>query len=151
MDALARLVDELLSHDLTTDERIVAVFADFARETREPPGYLQALTVELEKDMATTELSDARTQLLDDELLRILQAGVTRREVRTDHPPQLLARMVGAMYLSTVRRWRSDPNDDVTEMFVRAARFAAESIASGRRPDGASRQRDDSSVALAQR
>lgn len=90
---------------------------------------------ELEKDMATTELSDARTQRPDGELLRILQAGVPRDEVRTDHPPQFLAATIGAMHLSTVRRRRSDPNDDVTEMFVRAARFATESIGPDRHPD----------------
>jgi len=139
MEMLARLVDELLSHDLTTEERLVAVFADFARETREPPGYLRALTAELEKDMATAELSDARTQRPDDELVRILQAGATRGEVRTDHPLRFLGGMVGAMYLSTVRHWRYNPDDDVSEMFDRAARFAAESIGPGRMPDTTSR------------
>ncbi|WP_016933875.1 hypothetical protein [Rhodococcus sp. R1101] len=89
--------------------------------------------------MATTELSDARTQGPDGELLRIVQAGVPRDEVRTDHPPQLPAAMIGAMHLSTVRRRRSDPNDDVAEMFVRAAHSAAESIALDHHPDGVCR------------
>ena len=46
--------------------------------------------------------------------------------------------MIGAIHLSTIRRWRYNPEDDVTEMFGRAARFAAESIGTTRSADAGS-------------
>ena len=48
-------------------------------------------------------------------------------EVRTDYPLPFLAQMVGAVYVSTVRHWRQNLDDD-TENFYRAAYFAADSL-----------------------
>jgi hypothetical protein len=42
--------------------------------------------------------------------------------------------MIGAVYLSSVRRWRQNPDHDVTETFDRAARYAADTLAPRERP-----------------
>lgn len=128
MESLATLIDELLARDITTAERIAGVFADFARESRRHPGYMRAVTGELERDLATPETSGDRTQLFDEQMQRLLAPGLERGEVRTDHPLPFLAQMVGAVYVSTLRHWRQNPDDDGTESFDRAARFAADSL-----------------------
>jgi AcrR family transcriptional regulator len=139
MDALSVLIDDLLAQELTTAERIVGVFSDFAQETRKIPGYLRALTGELEKDLATIEITTERTTGFENELLRLLAPGVERGEVRTDYPLPFLAQMIGAVYLSSVRRWRQNPDHEVTETFDRAARYAADTLAPRERPAGSGR------------
>lgn len=131
MDALTTLVDELLAKDLTTAERIAGVFADFARESRRYPGYMRAVTGEIERDLATPDTSRERTQRFDDQMLRLIEPGTEHGEVRTDYPLPFLAQMVGAVYVSTMRHWRQNPDDDGTENFDRAARFAADTLLPG--------------------
>ncbi|MCK8671341.1 TetR/AcrR family transcriptional regulator [Rhodococcus sp. HM1] len=131
MDALTTLIDQLLAQDLTTAERIAGVFADFARESRRYPGYMRAVTGEIERDLGTPDTARERTQRFDEQMLRIVEPGVERGEVRTDYPLPFLAQMVGAVYVSTLRHWRQNPDDDGTESFDRAARFAADALAPG--------------------
>lgn len=127
MDALAALIDDLLARPLATAERIVAVFDDFARESRRHSEYMRAFTGEIERDLVTPSTSAERTRQFEDQMLRILEPGIERGEVRTDYPLPFLAQMVGAVYVSTVRHWRQNLDDD-TESFYRAAYFAAESL-----------------------
>ncbi|MGW0045318.1 TetR/AcrR family transcriptional regulator [Rhodococcus sp. NPDC003348] len=128
MSSLAAVIDDLLGRDLTTEERIVGVFTDFVRATEDLPGYLRAVTGEFERDLASPTISVERTELFNDELLRILNPGIARGEVRTDYPPRFLAQMVAAIYVSTIRYWRQDPGFDLADNFVKAARYAAESL-----------------------
>ncbi|WP_430334607.1 TetR/AcrR family transcriptional regulator [Rhodococcus sp. ACT016] len=129
MDSMARVIDDLLAQDLTTADRIIGLFDDFVRATEEPPGYLRAVTGELERDLSSPEISVERTERFNDELLRILGPGIERGEVRTDYPPRFLAQMVAAVYVSTIRYWRQDPQYDLADGFGKAARYAAESVA----------------------
>ncbi|MFC9515296.1 TetR/AcrR family transcriptional regulator [Nocardiaceae bacterium NPDC056970] len=129
MDALGRVIDGLLERDLTTRERVVGLFDDFVEATGRVPGYLQAVTGELERDLASPEISAERTDRFDDEILRLLTPGIERGEVRTDYPPTFLAQMVAAVYVSTVRYWRQDANYDLAHGFRMAATYVAESLA----------------------
>ncbi|QCQ92830.1 TetR/AcrR family transcriptional regulator [Rhodococcus sp. SGAir0479] len=129
MDSMARVIDQLLVRELTTTDRIGALFADFVRSTEQLPGYLRAVTGELERDLASPEISVERTERFNDELLRILEPGIAAGEVRTDYPPRFLAQMVAAVYVSTIRYWRQDPDYDLADGFGKAARYAAESLA----------------------
>lgn len=128
MDAMARVIDGLLSRELTTTERIVSLFQDFVRATEDPPGYLRAVTGELERDLALSEIGTERTERFIDELLRIIEPGIARGEVRTDYPPRFLAQMVAAIYVATVRYWRQDSNYDLADGFRKAATYAADSL-----------------------
>ncbi len=123
------LVDRLLEQDLTTGDRIVGLFDDFVRATGNVPGYLQAVTGELERDLASPQISAERTDRFDQEILRLLTPGIESGEVRTDYPPQFLARMVAAVYVSTIRYWRQDPAYDLAEGFRMAGSYVAESLA----------------------
>lgn len=129
MDSLANTIDSLLAQDLTTGERILGLFADFVEATEELPGFLRAVTGELERDLASPEISAERTDRFNDEILRILTPGIERGEVRTDYPPIFLAQMVAAVYVSTIRYWRQDPNYDLAEGFRMAGSYVAESLA----------------------
>ncbi|BDE61405.1 TetR/AcrR family transcriptional regulator [Prescottella equi] len=129
MDSLARVVDRLLEQDLTTGDRIVGLFDDFVQATGNVPGYLQAVTGELERDLASPQISAERTDRFDQEILRLLTPGIESGEVRTDYPPQFLARMVAAVYVSTIRYWRQDPAYDLAEGFRMAGSYVAESLA----------------------
>lgn len=128
MDSLAATIDNLLARDLTTGERILGLFADFVQATEELPGFLRAVTGELERDLASPEISAERTDRFNDEILRILTPGIDRGEVRTDYPPKFLAQMVAAVYVSTIRYWREDPTYDLADGFRMAATYAAESL-----------------------
>ncbi|GAB2632681.1 TetR/AcrR family transcriptional regulator [Prescottella soli] len=129
MASLAATIDNLLAQDLTTEERILGLFADFVQATEDLPGFLRAVTGELERDLATPEISVERTDRFNDEILRILEPGLERGEVRADYPPLFLAQMVAAIYVSTIRYWRQDPDYDLADGFGMAARYAAESLA----------------------
>ncbi|MCL2533443.1 MAG: TetR/AcrR family transcriptional regulator [Nocardiaceae bacterium] len=129
MDSMAGVIDDLLAQDLTTADRIIGLFDDFVRATEELPGYLRAVTGELERDLSSPEISVERTERFNDELLRILGPGIERGEVRTDYPPRFLAQMVAAIYVSTIRYWRQDPQYDLADGFGKAARYAAEGLA----------------------
>jgi len=128
VDSLAATIDDLLAEDLTTEERILGLFADFVQATEELPGFLRAMTGELDRDLATPEVSAVRTERFNDEILRILTPGLERGEVRTDYPPLFLAQMVAAIYVSTIRYWRQDPDYDLADGFGKAARYVAESL-----------------------
>ncbi|MCA1005449.1 TetR/AcrR family transcriptional regulator [Rhodococcus hoagii] len=129
MDSMASLIDDLLTQDLTTADRIIGLFDDFVRASDKPPGYLRAVTGELERDLLSPGVSVERTERFNDELLRILRPGIERGEVRTDYPPRFLAQMVAAVYVSTIRYWRQDPGYDLADGFHKAATYVAESLA----------------------
>ncbi|MGF7121698.1 TetR/AcrR family transcriptional regulator [Rhodococcus sp. AG1013] len=128
MDLLSAVISDLLARDLTTEQRIHGLFEDFVAATEQLPGYLRAVTGELERDLATPEISVGRTERFNDEILRILEPGLARGEVRTDYPPRFLAQMIAAVYVSTIRYWRQDPEFDLTDGFRKAASYAAESL-----------------------
>ncbi|QBJ96196.1 TetR/AcrR family transcriptional regulator [Rhodococcus sp. ABRD24] len=129
MDLVSQVIDRLLEADLTTEHRIHGLFEDFVQTAVELPGYLRAVTGELDRDLTTPEISIERTERFNEEILRILESGIARGEIRTDYPPLFLARMVAAIYVSTVRYWRQDPDYDLADGFEKAARYAAESLA----------------------
>lgn len=128
MDLMAGVIDGLLSQDLTTAERIIGLFADFVHATEELPGYLRAVTGELERHLVSPEISNERTERFHDELMRILEPGIERGDVRTDYPPRFLAQMIAAVYVSTIRYWRQDSNYDLAAGFLEAATYIAESV-----------------------
>ncbi|MFD4267823.1 TetR/AcrR family transcriptional regulator [Rhodococcus sp. NPDC058481] len=129
MTALSGVIDRILDQDLTTAERIRLVFDDVVQATYRFPGYLRAVTGELERDLASPEVSVERTERFNDEILRILEPGLHRGEVRTDYPLRFLAQMVAAVYVSVIRYWRQDPDYELEVGFGNAARFVAEALA----------------------
>lgn len=129
IDAFTIAVDDLLSRELTTAERIVALFTDFIREADEIPGYLRTVTGEIERISSSRDLLAERGRVFTGQIQRIIEPGVASGEVRTDFPADFLAQMTGAVYLSTIRFWQQDPEFDLGERFALAARYAAESLA----------------------
>ncbi|MDG3012051.1 TetR/AcrR family transcriptional regulator [Rhodococcus sp. D2-41] len=129
MDSLTRVVDDLLARETTTQARIVGLFTDFVREAEALPGYLRAMTLELERISTSPQVVAARGDRFTAQIVRIVDLGVRRGEVRTDHPPQFLAQMVSAIYLSTIRYWHHDPAYDFVGTFAKAGLFVAESLA----------------------
>lgn len=129
MESLRQVVDDLLMTEMATTDRIVGLFADFIREAEALPGYLRAMTLELERVSTSPEVVAARGDEFTAQIVRIVEPGVRRGEVRTDHPPQFLAQMVSAIYLSTIRYWHRDPTYDFVGTFEMAGRFIAESLA----------------------
>lgn len=129
MDKLSAVVDGLLARDLTTEERIIGLFDDFVDQSSRHAAYLRVVTGELERDLATPEISAARTDLFNEEILRILEFGMAKGEVRPDYPLLFLAQMVAAVYVSVIRNWRQDPDYDLEDGFGKAARFVAEALA----------------------
>lgn len=125
---LDQLVAGLVSSELTTRERIVAVFADFAENCEREPELLLPLTAELDR-LATQEQSIERARGLTEMMQLILVPGVERGEVRTDLTPEFLGRMVASVYVSTVRHgWRDGGSVTFAEDFLRAGRFVAEAL-----------------------
>ncbi|RVW02509.1 TetR/AcrR family transcriptional regulator [Rhodococcus spongiicola] len=128
MDALAGVIDDLLTQDLTTGDRIVRLFDDFVQTAKDLPGYLRVVTGEQLRDLASPEVSVERTEHFNEQILRILEPGIECGEVRTDYSPMFLAEMVSAIYTSTIRCWRQDRGYDLEDGFGKAARYAAESV-----------------------
>ncbi|WP_233608636.1 TetR/AcrR family transcriptional regulator [Nocardia stercoris] len=129
MAAFTHVVDSALRRDLTTTERILALFVDFATASEVNPGYIRAVTTEIERISNPSELFAARNRAFISQIRRIVEAGVPRGEIRDDYSPDFLAQMVAAIYMSTIRDWRHTPDHDFPATFHTAGRFAAESIA----------------------
>ncbi|RVW01905.1 TetR/AcrR family transcriptional regulator [Rhodococcus xishaensis] len=130
MDALAGVIDDLLTQDLTTRDRIIRLFDDFVQTAKDLPGYLRVVTGEQVRDLASPEVSVERTEHFNEQIQRILEPGIEGGEVRTDYSPKFLAEMVSAIYISTIRSWRQDRDYDLEDGFGKAARYAAESVSS---------------------
>lgn len=134
MHALSLVVDDLMATDMGTVERIVSVFDDFAGATALHADYLRAVTTEFERTFAAPDVSARHNEMFNVQMMRILDAGVLRGEVRTDHAIRFLAQMIGAIYMSTIRYWRQEPDVDFTSTFHAAGRFAAEAVATSPTP-----------------
>lgn len=129
LDQLASMVDKLMGSSMSTTDRIVELFEDFALQSMKHPRYLRMVTTELERDFAASGARAAHDKRFHVELLRIVTAGLESGEVRVDYPPLFLAQMIGGVYSTLVRFWRQDADYDVMAEFDRGARFVAESIA----------------------
>lgn len=130
-DQLARstsVVTDGLARPTSTRRRLQELFADLAEATDRHPGYLRVVTVELERDLADAPLSAARTARFQELLLRLLQAGIEAGDVRADHPPELLAELVGALYVSVLRSWRQEPDYDLPRRSAAAAALLADAL-----------------------
>ncbi|MEO9329034.1 TetR/AcrR family transcriptional regulator [Gordonia aurantiaca] len=129
MGLFAQVVDRMLAQPISTYERVVGVFTDFARSSIDQPEYMRVVTGEIERIYAASESQSELSHLFTVEVRRLIEPGLAQGDVRTDHPVDFLARMVGAIYMQTMRYWRIDPDLDLGETFERAGCFAAESIA----------------------
>lgn len=129
LDQLASKVDKLMGTPMSTTDRIVKLFEDFALQSVKHPRYLRMVTTELERDLAASGAGAAHDKRFHVELLRIVTAGLEAGEVRADYPPLFLAQMIGGVYSTLVRFWRQDADYDVVAEFDSGARFVAESIA----------------------
>ncbi|WP_430334608.1 TetR/AcrR family transcriptional regulator [Rhodococcus sp. ACT016] len=129
MDKLPAIIDDLLARELTTAERIQALFDDVVDAAVTLEKYFRATTRELDRDLATPAISAARTERFIVAFGRVLEAGVARGEVRVDYPLRFLSQMVTAVYVTTIRYWRQDTVFDMELEFERAAAFIAEAIA----------------------
>lgn len=136
MDLLAVGVDALLARDLDTESRIVGVFGDFAKGVKEHGEYLRAVTAEFESTFAAPHVSAEHTEMFNTQMIRVLEAGLANGEVRTDLSPRFLAQMIAAVYVSTIRYWRQEPDVDFVDTFLRAGRFVAGSITSATQRQG---------------
>ncbi|NPC96676.1 TetR/AcrR family transcriptional regulator [Nocardioides sp. zg-DK7169] len=122
------VVEGLLVGDLSTEERVVGVFADFGHHARERPSYLLAFTSALER-VSTSEQVAERSDRLAGLFARVLEPGLAAGEVRTDHPVPFLARMVSAIYIASLRQaWGREETAEFAAGFERAGRFAAEAV-----------------------
>lgn len=134
MDKLPGIIDGLLASDLTTAERLRALFDNVveAAVTLEP--YFKATHRELDRDLATPALSAERNERFIVEFERVLEAGIPLGQVRRDYPLRFLSQMVTAVYLTTIRYWRQNTLFDMELEFRRAAQFIAQAVAP--HPDG---------------
>ncbi|WP_067180570.1 TetR/AcrR family transcriptional regulator [Microtetraspora niveoalba] len=128
MDLLAAFIDQHLALPLPTRERIRRVFEAVVRSTERHPGYLEVVTAELEPDLARPEVSAPRNAMFHAQLRRLVDAGLDQGDVRTDHDPELLTEMIGAVYLSVLRCWRLDHTYDLPARSAAAATFIAEAV-----------------------
>ncbi|NYG57262.1 hypothetical protein BJ980_000185 [Nocardioides daedukensis] len=92
------------------------------------------MTAEFERTFSAPDLVAEHTALFTTQVLRILGPGAERGEVREDLPLRFLAEMIGAVYVSTIRYWRQQPDYDLRQNFARAARFVAEAISAHETP-----------------
>lgn len=129
LDQFAALVDRLMLTPMSTSDRIMRIFEDFAVQSGKHPRYLRMVTTELERDFATSGAGAAHDKRFHVELLRVVTAGLEVGDVRTDYPPLFLAQMIGGTYSTLVRFWRQDAEYDVVAEFDRGAKFVAEGIA----------------------
>ncbi|MCL2533444.1 MAG: TetR/AcrR family transcriptional regulator [Nocardiaceae bacterium] len=135
MDKLPGIIDDLLAQDLTTAERIQSLFDDVVRSAVTLEKYFRATTRELDRDLATPEVSAARTERFIVSFERVLAAGIPRGEVRVDYPLRFLSQMVTAVYVTTIRYWRQNTVFDMAVEFERAAGFIADAVAPPKRGD----------------
>ncbi|QBJ96197.1 TetR/AcrR family transcriptional regulator [Rhodococcus sp. ABRD24] len=129
MQKLPGIIDDLLAQDITTAERIQRLFRDVVDAAGHMEQYLKAITRELDRDLATPAFSAERTERFIDAFVRVLEFGRTQGEVRTDYPMRFLGQMVTAVYVTSIRYWRQDPEYDLELEFERAAKFVNEAIA----------------------
>ncbi|MDL9935961.1 TetR/AcrR family transcriptional regulator [Gordonia sp. ABSL1-1] len=129
IEAFTAKVDEVLAIDMTTRDRILAIFTDFIRESTVLPRYMRAFTGEIERiSSSAPEVLAQRGNEFMHQIERVLVAGAEQNELRADYDIDFLCRMVAAIYLSSIRYWAQDPRFDLAQSFAEAGRFAAESV-----------------------
>ncbi|SFA82919.1 transcriptional regulator, TetR family [Collimonas sp. OK607] len=131
-DQMARfnlVIDQQLSQDTPTIERLRNIFHAFVLGTIRQPNYLRNVIGELEQDWGTPEISKGRLDALHAALARLIEAGVAQGDVRTDYSSDFLAQMISAAYLSVQRNWRLDLTYDLATSCDEATRFLAAAIA----------------------
>lgn len=127
MGLFSSVVDSMLRQPMSTYDRVVGVFIDFAQTSEADPDYMRVVTGEIERIYSASE-NPERSHLFTAQVRRLIDAGLEQGDVRTDHPVEFLAQMVAAIYVSTMRYWRLDPDLKIIETFERAGRYAAESL-----------------------
>jgi AcrR family transcriptional regulator len=137
LEQLAKLkasVDDELATERGTQARILNVLLAFEAAATSRPGYLRAVTCELERDSGTLELARHRVERFQAALAPLVTAGQQQGDVRDDFGSAFLAEMIGAAYLSIVRNWRLDPGYDLRARIEDTARLLGDAL----RPPGAS-------------
>lgn len=129
MERLSERVDDLLTRDLSTGERIQALFSTFTREKGRHAGFYFSLLAEAERYIHNAAAVPERHRIFQAELLRILEAGLPRGEVRGDLRPQFLAEMIAALYLAVIKNHRDADDAVLAERFEETALFVVGAIA----------------------
>lgn len=129
IERLGERVDDLLARDIGTGERVHALFATFTRAKGNHAGFYFSLLAETERYTQNAAAVSERHQIFHAELLRILDAGLERGDVREDLRPQFLAEMIAALYLATIKNHRDADESVFADRFEETARFVVGAIA----------------------
>lgn len=123
------VVSQALDEDITTRQRIHRMFQNFVIAAQREPDYMLLVTGEMNRDQPTGETPTARSNHVSSQLATLMAAGQESGEVRTDHSPEFLGRMVAAGYFAAIMRWREKPQIELLAEFSQVANFVADSIA----------------------
>lgn len=128
MERLRVHVDDLLARDVGTSERVRALFTLFTREKGRHAGFYFSLLAEADRYTQNAAAASQRHRIFHAELLRIIDAGLQRGDVREDLRPQFLAEMIAALYLAAIKNHRDDEKLFAAR-FEETAQFVVDALA----------------------
>jgi hypothetical protein len=114
------MVQHYLAKPLSSEQRILALFAYAARVVEQTSALTRLLLVQGENAAEFPELGKAFIQLVEE--------GQRRGELRDDFPPEILAESVYLAFIAGLLGWARSPGQSVEEQFSRRARFISASL-----------------------
>jgi AcrR family transcriptional regulator len=128
-DALPMTIDVERHTRATTAERLERVFVLTAKRFLSAPALYRVILGESERGYADVRQSSERFGRMQGVLRTLLAEGVAREEVRSDYSLELIAEMVGGVYVAVLHNWRVTKGYPLEARMQAAAHFLTQAIA----------------------
>src|SRR5688572_5054347 len=113
----------------STAERLEHLFVQTATRLQSAAAFHKMILGESERGYSQTRQSGQRFDRMHQALRELLADGLTRGDVRTDYPVELLAEIVGGAYVALLHNWRVTKDYPLEARMKASARFLADAIA----------------------
>lgn len=127
-DAFSIAIDIERYTRATTAERLERVFTLTASRFLSAPTLYRTILGESERGYVHARQSGERFDRMHGVLRTLLAEGIARGEVRSDYPLDLIAEMVGGVYVAVLHNWRVTRGYPLEARMRAAARFLVEAI-----------------------
>lgn len=119
---------EELAVDAPTSERLLGLFARICALIALNPGFFRVIIGESFSQCGDEERSQARLAEMHDGIRALLQAGVSRGDVRSDYPLALLAELFSGALSSSLYSWRVTPDYPLAARLEAIGRLLSEML-----------------------
>lgn len=121
-----RRLETEMARDISTGALLETFFTESGRAIEDAPEFFRVILAESEKSLAGLGSDNDRYLAMIAEFKRVVDRGVGRGDIRTDHPADLLAEILVGAYVTVLRSWRGTPGYKLTDRLNKAAALMAD-------------------------